>query len=520
MADKEPVYKKILSSSRYFTFNVSGAASREYQLRTLRKLLNRAKDTEFGKHYGFQEMLDSDDVYRAFTAKVPTGDYLTMLPWWEKAREGYPDITWPGKIEHFALSSGTSDGASKYIPVSEDMVKAIRRAGMRQVFAIIRTDVPKDYITKHWLMIGGSTSLNYNGIYYSGDLSGITTSKIPTLFQRVSKPEPDIMSSTNWAEKIERITQEAPNWDVGMVAGVPAWIQLLFEHIIKQYGLQNIHDLWPNLEVYIHGGVSIKPYKATIDSLLGRPIKYFETYLASEGFIAIQTREESDGGMRLLLRSGIFFEFIKFDDEHFDQHGKPKTGVAAIPIWEAEEGVDYALVLSTCSGAWRYLIGDTIRFVNLKKKEIIITGRIKHFISLVGEHLSVDNMTRAVELTSKEAGVIFSEFAVAGIRAKGALGHRWYLGYREVPTMKAERIRHILDKHLCELNDDYAVERKHALGLMRLELLPADYFLEWMRLNGKIGSQHKFPRVMKGDVFRNWQEFLESKGVKRTEPAV
>jgi GH3 auxin-responsive promoter len=518
MPDKEPVLKKILSKARYWTFNVSGSAARGYQLWTLKKLLSKAQNTDFGRAHDFDKMLESTDVYESFRSTVNSSDYTTMLPWWERSKEGHLDVTWPGKMEHFALSSGTSDGSSKYIPVSKDMVKAIQRASMRQVFAIAKTDVPKDHISKQCLLIAGSTSLNYNGIYYSGDLSGITTSRIPPLLERVSKPGPEIRSSSNWAEKIEKITREAPNWDVGMVAGVPAWLQILFKNIIKTYGLNNIHDIWPKLEVYIHGGVSIKPYKKSIDKLLGKPIKYFETYLASEGFIAFQTREDADGGMRLLLRNGIFFEFVPFDENHFDRDGKILDSAQALPIWEAKENVDYALMISTCSGAWRYLLGDTVRFINLKKKEIIITGRIKHFINLVGEHLSVDNINRAMEMTSKTLGTEFNEFAVAGIRQNGELGHRWYIGTSK-SGLSSNEIERLLDKNLCTLNDDYAVERQQVLPELEVELLPADYFLEWMRLNEREGGQHKFPRVLRGDTFTSWQEFLHSKGVTRSESA-
>ncbi|MCB9240850.1 MAG: GH3 auxin-responsive promoter family protein [Flavobacteriales bacterium] len=521
MPNRDPVLTKILSTARYLTFNVSRNAAKEYQLRTLRKLLSKASHTAFGLQYNFDAILGADDVYEAYKNSVPSGDYLHMLPWWEKAREGQPDITWPGKMENFALSSGTSDGASKYIPVSNEMVKMIRRASMRQVFSIVRTDAPKDHLTKHWLMIGGSTSLNYNGVYYSGDLSGITTSRIPPIFQRVSKPEPEIMSSKNWEEKIERITREAPNWDVGMVAGVPAWIQLLFENIIKTYKLNNIHELWPHLEAYIHGGVSIKPYKESIDKLLGRPIKYFETYLASEGFIAFQTRQDSDGGMRLMLRNGIFHEFIPFNEDNFDSEGKLLANPTAYPIWEVEEGVDYALLITTCSGAWRYLIGDTVRFTNIKKKEIIITGRTKHYISLVGEHLSVDNMTRAVARIARTHQIEINEFALAGIKQDGQFGHRWYLGVKgDLPEgLTTDQLAREIDAHLSELNDDYAVERQHALKSISVDVLPLEYFLQWMEEKGKLGSQHKFPRVIKGDMFKDWQAFLTRKGIRESVPA-
>lgn len=509
MSDKDKRYKKLIERSKNVGLNLNMPVSRakEYQMRTLKRLINKAKHTEFGKYYNFDQILQSNNVYQAFRDAIPAGDYLKMAPWWEKARTGAEDITWPGKIKHFALSSGTSDGASKYIPVSPEMVRAIRRASMRQVLAIARTDMPKDHMTKHWLMIGGSTSLNYNGVYYAGDLSGITTSKIPPIFERVSKPDPGIRASNNWEEKIERITTEADKWDVSMVAGVPAWIQLLFQNIIERYNLNNIHDLWPNLEVYIHGGVSIKPYKQGLDSLLGRPIKYFESYLASEGFMAFQNRQNNNGGMRMLLRNGIFHEFIPFNEENFNENYQVKPDAKAIPIWEVEEGVDYALLISTCSGAWRYLIGDTVRFVNVKRKEIIITGRTKHFLSVVGEHLSVDNMTEAVRRLAQDLNEQFEEFTVYAENRDGYFGHVWYISTHN-KELQGELESSKLDNHLKELNDDYAVERDHALRFIEVNFVPHHVFLDWMRVNGKEGSQHKFPRVLKGDTLTNWKEFV------------
>jgi len=495
-----------------FNINISPSRSKEAQLRTLKKLVQRAQDSAFGKEYGFKSIAESEDIYGAFSSKVPYGDYLNMLPWWTRAREGETDVTWPGKVQYFALSSGTSDGSSKYIPVTSEMLKYIRRASLRQILAVAATDVPKDHITKHWLMVGGSTSLDFNGIYHFGDLSGITTANIPAALQRISKPEPDIRSSKDWKNKIERITKEAENWDVGMIAGVPAWIQLLFENIIAHYKLNNIHDIWPNLEVYMHGGVSLKPYRKSIDKLLGRPIKYFETYLASEGFIALQTRQNKDSGMRLLVRNGIFFEFVPFNDKNFNEHGELSPNAEIYPLWEISEGEEYALLLSTCSGAWRYLIGDTIKFTKLKKNELIITGRTKHFISLCGEHLSVDNMNQAVQLLGEKYNAEFNEFTVGGISVDNLFGHQWFLpetGQNLDPVNIAED----LDKFLCELNDDYAVERKHALKAIKVQFVPDSSFIGWLNHRGKMGAQSKFPRVLKGKLLENWKSYLIENGV-------
>ena len=490
-----------------FSINTNPARSKEVQIRTLEKLLSRSRNTAFGQEYRFNDILNSKDIYSAFASNVPNGDYLNMLPWWDRSRSGEKDVTWPGKVDYFALSSGTSDGSSKYIPVSPEMLKYIRRGSLRQILAIAGTDVPKDHITKNWLMVGGSTALDFNGIFHFGDLSGITTANIPGVLQRISKPEPDIRSSKDWRSKIKRITLEAENWDVGMIAGVPAWIQLLLENIIEHYKVDNIHDIWPNLEVYIHGGVSLKPYRKSINKLLGRPIKYFETYLASEGFIALQTRQNADGGMRLLLRGGIFFEFVPFNDQNFNEHGEILPNPKILPLWEIKEGLEYALLLSTCSGAWRYLIGDTVRFTNLKKNELVITGRTKHFISLCGEHLSVDNMNQAVQLLGEKYATDFNEFTVGAISVKKSFGHQWFLPNNGL-NLDPEQVSKDLDAFLCELNDDYAVERKHALKTIKVQLIPDNCFLGWMTHRGKISAQSKFPRVLKGQLLKQWRDYL------------
>lgn len=481
------------------------------QKKTIEKLLSKAEDTTFGKKNNFNNLLNSETILTDYQEAVNMGDYLTMLPWWARSRMGEPDVTWPGITKNYAVSSGTSDGSSKYIPVTDQMLKAIRRASMRQILSIAQTDVPKDHIAKKWLMIGGSTDLEYNGVYYSGDLSGITSGSLPILFQRISKPGVHIRREKNWQEKIAKITVEAKDWDVGMVAGVPAWIKLLFENILETYKIENIHEIWPNFEAYIHGGVSLSPYKKALDGLMGRPIKYFETYLASEGFMAYQSREDSEGGMRLLLRNGIYFEFVPFNEENFTEGGDLKSGARAITLSQVNLKDEYALLISTCSGAWRYLIGDTIKFTNLDRCEIKITGRTKHFLSLCGEHLSVDNMNRAIELVANEYDTSFEEFTVSGIPYQGFFAHEWYIACDDENIRgKQQEIKEKLDLTLKVLNDDYAVERSAALKNVIVHLVPTHLFIDWLRDKGKEGSQTKFPRVLKKELLQDWQSFVSS----------
>ncbi|MFM9944614.1 MAG: GH3 auxin-responsive promoter family protein [Bacteroidia bacterium] len=504
-----PFIKNLLEKSKNLQFNrrISAKRGHEIQLKTLKKLILKAQFTEFGKAHNFEKIADSDNLSLAFKQAVPAGDYLQMLPWWEKAKNGEPNITWPGKIDYFAVSSGTTDNSSKYIPVTQEMQRAIQKGSLRQVISIARTDVPKDHIMKNWLMMGGSTELDYNGVFYSGDLSGITTSRIPLMFQRISKPEWDIKLEKNWNEKIQKMTREAVNWDVGIIAGVPAWVQMLFENILEHYKISNIHELWPNLEVYIHGGVSIKPYKKSIDKLLGRPIKYFETYLASEGFMAYQQRDTING-MRLLFRNGIYFEFIPFNKKNFNDNGELLENPQVFSLLEVDEQTDYALLISTCAGAWRYLIGDVIKFTNLKNCEIEIIGRTKHFLSLCGEHLSVDNMNKALELTSNDFGVDLIEFTVSGVpHPDGYFAHHWYIGY-DGNSLEPETVKNAVDKHLKILNDDYRVERTAALRDIYVDLIPNDIFIKWMEKTGHLGAQNKFPRVMKNEKLEDWKNFV------------
>lgn len=501
----------LIDKTKNLQFNrrINSNTGHGYQVKTLKKLLKKAQYTEFGKFYKFDEILKSDQICKTYKEQVPSGDYLKILPWWERTRNGEPNITWPGKIEFFAVSSGTTDNSSKYIPISDQMLKAIQRGSIKQMMQIAKTDIPKDHIIKNWLMMGGSTDLDFNGVYHSGDLSGITTVKVPFMLRRIYKPDPVIKRERYWPDKISKITREAVKWDVGGIAGVPAWIQLLFENMLKHYKISNIHEIWPNLEVYVHGGVSIKPYKKSIEKLLGRPIKYFETYLASEGFIAFQTHENSSG-MRLLFKNGIYFEFVPFNSDNFDENGNLNNNHTCITLKEVIENTDYALLLSTCAGTWRYLIGDVIRFTSLNNCEIEIVGRTKHFISLCGEHLSVENMNDALELTSNELQVNLIEYTVTGIpHSEGFFAHKWYIGY-DGNSLNPDLVKTSLDKNLKILNDDYKVERTAALKDIYVELVPNHLFVDWIKKHGKLGAQSKFPRVLNEQKLESWEKFIKS----------
>ncbi|GAB3696096.1 GH3 auxin-responsive promoter family protein [Spirosoma flavus] len=489
------------------------------QRKSFRKLIQKAQFTEFGITYHFDELLRSvefgtdSEYYEKFRTSVPIHDYNKMFDnWWKRTLDGERNVAWPGRVKYFALSSGTSEASTKYIPVTKAMSKAIQRSSIRQILTLGKyQNLPATLYEKGYLMLGGSTALNAREGHFEGDLSGITASQIPFWFQRFYKPGREIAQERDWALKLDEITEQAAGWDIGYVVGVPAWIQLLMEKIIARYNVKTIHDIWPNLMVFCHGGVSFEPYRAGFEKLLAHPITYIETYLASEGFIAYQTHPNAEG-MQLVLNNGLFFEFIPFNERNFSPDGEITENPETLMIDKVEEGKEYALLLSTCSGAWRYLIGDTIRFVNKKRAEIVITGRTKHFLSLCGEHLSVDNMNKAIELVSEELDISIREFTVAGVAHDTLFAHNWYIGTDD--KVDADDLRNRIDAKLKELNDDYAVERKHALKDVTVTVLPARTFYDWMESRGKMGGQHKFPRVLKKGLIQQWEDFLKSERVK------
>ena len=482
---------------------------RSQQLRVLKKLLKKARFTEFGQQYRFDEILLSKHVGKGFQEQVPVSNYDSIYKaWWNKTMAGTPNVCWPGKIRYYALSSGTSEAASKYLPITTDLLRGNKIAMIKQLLSL-RTyeNIPLATVGKGWLALGGSTDLQKGAGYFAGDLSGITVKRSPFWFQPFYKPGKKIAREKDWNKKLEEIVEKAPQWDIGFLIGVPAWIQMCMEMVIARYQLKNIHEIWPNLSVFVHGGVHFEPYKKGFEKLLGKPITYIETYLASEGFIAYQDSQYAKG-MQLVTNEHLFLEFVPFNEQNFTANGDLVNSPEALMIHEVEEGKDYALLISTSAGAWRYLIGDTVRFVDKENCEIIITGRTKHFLSLVGEHLSVDNMNRAIQVAAEKLNISIPEFTVAGEPSGSFFAHHWYVATND--PVDPGVLGKLIDDTLKELNDDYAVERKSALKEVRLDVLSEKRFLDFMQSQGKVGGQHKFPRVLKGAMLEKWQAFLAS----------
>ncbi len=484
------------------------------QLKVLKKMLKKARFTEFGQYYHFDQILLQKDITQSFIEKVPLFDYNKIYnEWWHKSLEGKSDICWPGIIKYYALSSGTSEASSKYIPITKEILRGNTIVMVKNLLTIRKyEDVEKlKPIGKGWLMLGGSTSLEKKYHYYAGDLSGISAKRQPFWFQPFYKPGKAIAQQKDWNKKLESIVKQAPKWDIGFITGVPAWVQMCLEMIIKEYHLKNIHEIWPNFSYFVHGGVSFEPYKKKFETLLGKPISYVETYLTSEGFLGYQDKQNYNG-MKLVLNEHIFFEFIPFNEQNFDNEGNVFPQAKSLLIHEVEENQEYAIVISTVAGTWRYLLGDTVRFVDKNNPDVVITGRVKHFLSLVGEHVSVDNMNKTICHISNTLGISIPEFTVIGIPYQDFFAHHWYIASNE--PINEVQLSIMIDNYLKSINDDYAVERVAALKNVFVTILPESIFMSFLKMQGKIGSQNKFPRVLKGKRAQDWLQFVSMQAKK------
>ncbi len=480
------------------------------QKKVLKKLLTKARFTNFGQKYHFDNILLKKNIEKEFQKNVPIHDYNKIYnEWWKKTLDGVPDVTWPGKIKYYALSSGTSEASSKYIPITSELLRSNTVNYLRQVLSVFNYEEANLMaLTKGFLMLGGATNLEKGAAgWYAGDLSGILAKKRPFWFQTFYKPGGRIAAMKDWNQKLNEIVEHAKEWDIGCIVGVPAWCQMCMEMVISHYKLNNIHEIWPNFGVFVHGGVAFQPYKKAFEKLLGKPIIYVENYLSSEGFIGYKMKERAEG-MQLITNNNIFFEFIPFNHNNFDANGNVMSNPDVKLINEVEVGKEYALLMSTNAGSWRYLIGDTIKFLNTESCEIVITGRIKHFLSLVGEHLSVENMNKAIEEANNHFNISIPEYTVVGFPYENLFAHKWYVATND--PVEAEALRCFIDNKLKEINDDYATERTSALKEVFLEILPEETFLKFMESKGKIGSQHKFPRVLNGKMLEEWNNFLKT----------
>jgi hypothetical protein len=488
----------------------NGLVSREpnpskAQRKVLLQLLKKARLTAFGLKYNFTGILAAPDPVQAFQQAVPVYDYDTLhAEWWHFLLEGHQNVTWPGGQQYFALSSGTTSN-KKYIPVTDDMVAAIRKSGMQQVMSLKNFDLPPDFFEKQILMLGSSTSLIKEIDHQEGEISGISAANIPGWFGKFYKPGIEIASIENWDEKVRRIAEEAPGWDIGSISGIPSWVELMLKEIIQHNNLNTIHDIWPNLQVYTSGGVAFEPYQKSFEKLLARPLIYIDTYLASEGYLATQKRPDTNA-MALILNNGVFFEFVPFVEENIDDEGRVKKEAPVLTLEQAQEGAEYVLLISTVAGAWRYMIGDTVTIMDKKRSEIRISGRTKHYLNVVGEQLSVQKMNSAIEQLEHAFDIEVKEFIASTVFQNDQYVMKWIIGTSgDIDTTKAAEV---IDRELCDNNKNYAVARTKALKGLEVEAVPVEQFYNWSETFKKLGGQAKIPRVMKEEDFNEFRDFV------------
>lgn len=477
------------------------------QQEVLKQLLERAATTAFGMYYGFQKILEAENLQKAFSDAIPYHDYNRMRDmWWSRTELGLEDITWPGKPSYFALSSGTTGKSSKRIPVTKEMIDAIRTAGIQQVSALSNFELPSDFFEKEIMMLGSSTDLQERDEFLEGEISGISASNIPFWFQGYYKPGEDIAKIEDWDERVQTIAERARTWDIGALSGIPSWMELMMKKVIEYHNVSTIHDVWPNLQVYTSGGVAFQPYEKSFKKLLSKPVTVIDTYLASEGFIAFQQRPDTTS-MKLVTDNGIYYEFVPFKPEYINEDGSISQDAPSLSLSEVEKEVDYVLIMSSVSGAWRYIIGDTIAFTDIERTEIKITGRTKFFLNVVGSQLSVNKMDTALRELEQQFDIEIPEFTLAAVKIDNEFHHHWYLGTDA--DIESEKLSKALDEALKGANKNYKVARSKALKGVKVTTVSPKVFHEWSAKNKKKGGQVKMARVMNEEKFAEWEDFVK-----------
>ncbi|MBT8283587.1 MAG: GH3 auxin-responsive promoter family protein [Muriicola sp.] len=486
-----PLFNSIASwllKKRYHQIELFLKYPAEVQQEVLEQLLEIAEDTEFGKKYDF----DSIENYKTFRERVPIVSYEEAEPFIERSRRGEQNIFWPTTIKWFAKSSGTTNSKSKFIPVSTEALEDCHyKSGKDLLCLYLNNNEDSQLFTGKSLRLGGSKELYEDNGTFFGDLSAILIDNMPFWAELSSTPSNKVSLMSEWETKMNAIIQESIQENVTSLAGVPSWMLVLLNNVLEETGKQHLFEIWENLEVYFHGGVSFHPYREQYAKLLPRKrFKYYEIYNASEGFFAIQDRNNADD-LLLMLDYGIFYEFIPMD-----QYGTEKQ--QAIPLWEVETGKNYAIIITTNSGLWRYKIGDTVRFTSTDPYRIKITGRTKHHINVFGEELIIENAEKALEQICQKTGAQIKDYTVAPIfmsgKEKGA--HEWMIEFRKVPE-KLNFFTESLDSALKSLNSDYEAKRYNnmTLNMPTIHIARENLFYDWLKSKDKLGGQHKIPRL-------------------------
>lgn len=485
------------------------------QIAQLRSLMGQARDTAFGTYYNFSQLLElpDEEIIEAYQQRVPIYDYETLHQKWWGQQQDQPDITWPGKPDYFALSSGTTGKKSKRIPVTDAMLAHFRSVGQSQIASLANFDLPPDLFEKDVLMLSSSADLKEHKDHLEGEISGINSSNIPGWFDGFYKPGKDIAAIDDWDERVTAIAGAAPDWDVAAMAGIPSWIRMMLIKIIEVHQLETIHDIWPNLRLYATGGVAFEPHRESFAPLLREPLTIMDTYLASEGFFAFTARPGTMA-MQLAMEHNVFYEFIPFDERGFDETGGLLDDPMVLSLGEVEADQNYALLVSTPTGAWRYMIGDTVKFTDLERYELVISGRTKYFLNVVGSQLSEEKLNAAVGKVAEELDLPLNEYAVAAVKnEQGEYEHQWVLGASD-PDFKVsepEKVAARLDEQLQEANKNYRVAREKALKGVRVVVVPVDEIYRWLEGRKKKGGQIKVPKVMKSEMMEELLDHIENK---------
>lgn len=460
----------------------------DVQEELLRKLVEKAQDTEIGKKYQFAAI----GTYAEFAKKVPIQQYESIEHLVERTRKGEQNVFWPTPIKWFAKSSGTTNSKSKFIPVSEEALEDCHfKAGKDMLCLYFNNNENAQLFTGKSLRLGGSSAVYEDNNSYFGDLSAIIIENLPFWADYSSAPKQETALMGEWESKMKAIVDETITEDITSLVGVPSWMLVLLNYVLERTGKTNILEVWPNLEVYFHGGVNFNPYREQFKKLIPKAnFKYYETYNASEGFFAIQDVNNSFN-MLLMLDYGIFYEFIPMDK--FDGEDSK-----AIPLSEVKLNTNYAMVITTNAGLWRYLIGDTVKFTTLDPFRIRITGRTKHFINVFGEELIIENAETALKQACLKTGAEVSEFTVAPIFMVDdkSGGHEWLIEFR-TPPENLNYFTELLDNALKAINSDYEAKRYHnmTLAMPIINCGRKGLFYDWLKQKGKLGGQHKVPRL-------------------------
>ena len=480
----KPIFKhRVKQISKYAT------NAEQIQRDVLKRLVKTASSTEWGIKHSYSDIAN----YEQFVKSVGVQDYETLKGYIDRMRQGEKDVLWKGRCKWFAKSSGTTNDKSKFIPVTpQGLQNAHYKGGFDVVAQYVANNPTSRVLSGKGLILGGSHAPNYNlpGSLV-GDLSAILIENCSPFVNMIRVPGKDIALLSDFEEKMDKIARATSKMDVTNLSGVPSWMMAVLKHMLDITGKKSVDEIWPNLEVFFHGGVAFTPYREQYHQIIKSPnMKYMETYNASEGFFGIQN-DPTDPAMLLMIDYDVFYEFIPFDE--FDS---PNPRV--LPLWEVEVGKNYAMLISTSCGLWRYMIGDTVRFTSKDPYKIVISGRTKHFINAFGEELVVDNAEKGLLKACNETGAQILDYTAAPVfmDANAQCRHQWLIEFAKKPE-SIEQFAQILDNELQHINSDYEAKRYKNKTMQQLEIVVAreHLFNDWLKSKGKLGGQHKVPRL-------------------------